>query len=111
VAEPEARQRVDKWLWFARFFKTRGLASEMVTGGRLRLNAAKTRKPAHPVGPGDVLTFPQGDRIRVIRVLATAARRGPASEAQALYLDLEAAKDGPADGVPGEHPPGTPGPG
>lgn len=110
MPEPEARQRVDKWLWFARFFKTRGLASEMVAGGRLRLNSAKTRKPAHPVGPGDVLTFPQGDRIRVIRVLALAVRRGPAPEAQALYQDLEA-KDGPGAAVPDEQPPEAPGPG
>jgi ribosome-associated heat shock protein Hsp15 len=111
VAEPEARQRVDKWLWFARFFKTRGLASEMIGGGRLRLNSAKTRKPAHPVGPGDVLTFPQGDRIRVIRVLAVAARRGPAAEAQGLYQDLEPAKDGPGAEAPGEQPSAAPGPG
>lgn len=54
----------------------------------MRVNADKTSKPAHAVGAGDTLTFPQGNRIRVVRLLATGNRRGPAEEAQALYDDL-----------------------
>lgn len=83
-----ARIRVDKWLWHARFFKSRGLAAELASGGRLRINAEKCAKPAQSVRPGDVLTFPQGGRIRVIRIEAIGSRRGPAPEAQRLYTDL-----------------------
>lgn len=85
--------RADKWLWHARFFKTRTLAAKVVAGGHLRLNAAKVHKPAQAVGPGDVLTFPQGTRIRVVKVVALGERRGPAPEAQALYEDLTPASD------------------
>lgn len=93
--------RLDKWLWQARFFKTRALAAEVAAGGHLRINGQPTRKPGANVGAGDVLTFPQGNRIRVIRVLDIGLRRGPASEAQALYHDLDpAAPDGAADGQP-----------
>ena len=85
--------RLDKWLWQARFFKTRGLAAEMVESGHLRLNGQRTGKPGHAVAEGDVLTFPQGDRIRLIRVLALGERRGPAVEAVTLYLDLDERPD------------------
>lgn len=87
-ATPE-KLRVDKWLWHARFFKTRGLATEVAGSGRLRINGEHALKPAQTVRPGDVLTFPQGPHIRVVRVLALGARRGPAAEAQGLYDDLE----------------------
>ncbi|RME14538.1 MAG: RNA-binding S4 domain-containing protein [Alphaproteobacteria bacterium] len=80
--------RADKWLWHARFFKTRGLAAKVVSGGHLRVNAEKVHKPAHSVGPGDVLTFVQARRVRVVRILALSERRGPAAEARALYEDL-----------------------
>ena len=83
------RLRVDKWLWYARFFKTRSLASAQVSAGHVRLNGEKLHKPASNVVPGDVLTFPQGRHIRVIRIEALAERRGPAPEAQALYTDLD----------------------
>ncbi len=85
--------RLDKWLVQARFFKTRSVAVAEVEAGHVRVNGTKTRKPAFCVGEGDTLTFPQSGRIRVIRVLDLPVRRGPASEAQALYADL-------ADGVP-----------
>jgi ribosome-associated heat shock protein Hsp15 len=81
--------RLDKWLWQARFFKSRGLAAEVVERGHLRVNGQRHSKPGFAVGEGDVLTFPQGGRIRVVRVLALGDRRGPASEAQTLYLDLD----------------------
>ena len=83
--------RVDKWLWRARFFKTRGLAAGLAGSGRLRINSEHVAKPAQTVRPGDGLTFPQGDRIRVIRIEALGLRRGPAPEARALYTDLEEA--------------------
>lgn len=84
-----ARLRLDKWLWQARFFKTRDLAAGVVSEGHLRLNGQHCAKPGHGVAPGDVLTFAQGTRIRVIRVLELGTRRGPAEEAQGLYLDLD----------------------
>lgn len=94
--DAEAKLRVDKWLWQARFFKTRGLAAELAGSGKLRINGSHSAKPSQTVRPGDVLTFPQGKRIRVIRVEAIGQRRGPASEAQALYTDLEPATPPPA---------------
>lgn len=83
-----ARGRIDKWLWQARFFKTRTRAAEVVAAGHCRVNRQPVRKASHSVGPGDVLTFPQGPHIRVIEIVALANRRGPATEAQALYRDL-----------------------
>lgn len=91
------RLRVDKWLWYARFFKTRSLASAQVSAGHVRLNGEKLHKPASVVAPGDVLTFAQGRHIRVIRVEALAERRGPAPEAQALYTDLDPPKPRPPE--------------
>ena len=82
------RLRIDKWLWQARFFKTRSLAAKVVQGGHCRINGQHVAKPAHMVGPGDVLTFPQARDVRVIRIEALGDRRGPAPEAQALYTDL-----------------------
>ncbi|WP_281825774.1 RNA-binding S4 domain-containing protein [Jannaschia rubra] len=81
------RQRLDRWLWQARFFKTRTLAARQVTEGHVRVNGDRVTKPAHGVGPGDALTFRQADRIRVVEVVGLADRRGPASEARALYSD------------------------
>jgi ribosome-associated heat shock protein Hsp15 len=90
--------RIDKWLWQARFFKTRSLAAELASAGRVRVNGQKIGKPGYAVGEGDVLTFPQGDRIRVVRVLALGVRRGPATEAQGLYDDLAPPASLPQDG-------------
>ncbi len=84
----EDRLRVDKWLWHARFFKSRALATRMVSAGRLRVNRRNIAKPHYQVRPGDVLTFARGPVIRVIEVLAIGARRGPAVEARTLYNDL-----------------------
>lgn len=82
-------QRLDKWLWCARFFKSRGLASKLLGAGRLRLSGKVVNKAHQLVRPGDVLTFPQGPFIRVVKVLYLAERRGPAPEARLLYEDLE----------------------
>lgn len=86
--EPRGTIRADKWLWHARFFKTRGLATKLIAAGHLRVNGTKIAKAAYGIGPGDVLTFPQGRRVRVVRLVALSERRGPAPEAQTLYEDL-----------------------
>jgi len=89
VAEVAAgRLRLDKWLWYARFFKTRSLAAKLCAAGAVRIGGAPVTKAHHAVRPGDVLTFAQGRHIRVIKVVALGTRRGPAPEAQALYEDL-----------------------
>ena len=85
--EPRATLRIDKWLWYARFFKTRGLATKLVGGGHCRVNGDHVTKASFGVGVGDVLTFPQGRRVRVVEVVELGTRRGPAPEAQALYID------------------------
>lgn len=96
--------RADKWLWHARFFKTRGLATKLIAAGHLRVNSDKVSKPSFGIGAGDVLTFPQGRQVRVIRILALSTRRGPAPEAQALYDDLDPPATG-KDTVPGSSAP------
>ena len=96
MSEP---QRLDKWLWHARFFKSRSLAARQCGASKVRINRAIARKPSAVVRVGDVLTFPQGARIRVIKVAAMASRRGPASEAAQLYQDIAppTAEGGPAE--------------
>jgi ribosome-associated heat shock protein Hsp15 len=85
----QPKLRLDKWLFHARFFKSRELAQDCIEEGHLRLNAQRCVKPGHGLSVGDVLTFAQGNRIRVVRVLSLSDRRGPAAEAQALYADLD----------------------
>jgi len=85
--ELQSAQRLDRWLWFARFFKTRTLATNTVTTGKVRVNGERVSRAARAIKPGDVLTFPAGSEIRVIKVLGIGPRRGPAPEAQALYED------------------------
>ena len=75
-------------MWFARLVKTRTLASGIVSQGQVRLNKIKVAKPSHEVGPGDILTLAIHGRVRVVKIVAIAARRGPASEAQTLYQDM-----------------------
>jgi ribosome-associated heat shock protein Hsp15 len=87
--EDMPKQRLDVWLWQARFFKTRALAAKAVSGGHMRVDGRAVSKPAQAVRPGVVLVFPQGPHVRVIRVQALGTRRGPAEEARALYEDLD----------------------
>ncbi len=82
--EPDAI-RLDKWLWQARFFKTRAIASRLCALGRVRVDGVVIRKAHYAVRPGFVLTFPQARTIRVVRVLALGDRRGSAPEAATLY--------------------------
>jgi len=88
--------RLDKWLWHARFARTRSLAAKLVAAARFRINGNPTEKAHHAVRPGDVLTFPLGPHIRVIKVLALGTRRGPAPEARLLYEDLDPPKATPS---------------
>lgn len=93
----EGRQRLDKWLWFARFAKTRSAAAGLVEDGFVRVNGQRAAAAAKQVGPGDVLTVAAPHRTAVVRILATGERRGPFAEARRLYGDLsepdEAARD------------------
>ncbi|MDG2205837.1 MAG: RNA-binding S4 domain-containing protein [Alphaproteobacteria bacterium] len=81
-------RRLDLWLWFARFFKSRTLATRFVQSGRIRVNNDVIKKAHHNLRVGDVLTFPKADQVRVVKLLDLGLRRGPAPEAQALYEDL-----------------------
>ena len=90
TASPDSNgQRLDKWLWRARFFKTRTLAAKLCNGGHVRSGGNPITKAHHQVRTGDVLTFAQGRYIRVVKVLALGTRRGPATEARTLYEDLK----------------------
>lgn len=85
---PEERQRVDRWLFFARILKSRTLAGKLVSSGGVRINGTKIDQPSRMISAGDVLTVTLERRIKVLRVLDPGKRRGPASEAQTLYEDL-----------------------
>src|SRR4051794_19971972 len=95
-APVETAIRLDKWLWQARFCKTRGIAARMIAEGAVRVNAVRVTKPATIVHVGDGLSFAQGRAVRALRIRALGTRRGPAPEARALYLDLDAPPAEPA---------------
>lgn len=82
------RQRLDKWLYFARVTKTRARAAELVACGHVRLNARRIETPARTVAPGDVLTIALDREVRVLRVLESGERRGPYPEARLLFEEL-----------------------
>ena len=85
------RQRIDKWLWFARVVKTRALAADLVTAGHVRINGRRSTAPGKAIRTGDVLTIALDRTIRVLRVRAAGSRRGPYEEARLLYEDLSPA--------------------
>ncbi len=100
-ATAAARQRLDKWLWFARVVKTRALAAKLVSAGHVRLNGVRAAGPDKPVRPGDVLTIALERQVKILRVVAPGERRGPYEEARRLYDDLAPAIDTPsADSSP-----------
>ena len=94
----ETTLRLDKWLWYARFCKSRSLAQKLCEASRIRIGGTVVSKAHHPVRSGDVLTFPLGPHVRVIKVITLGVRRGPAQEAGLLYEDLAppAAREGEA---------------
>jgi ribosome-associated heat shock protein Hsp15 len=81
--------RLDKWLWFARFAKTRSLAAKLCTSGCVTVSGAPVLKPGHALRVGDVLTVRQGHMLRRVSVLALGERRGPPAEARLLYSEPE----------------------
>jgi ribosome-associated heat shock protein Hsp15 len=85
---PAGTLRLDKWLWYTRFLKSRSLAAKLCATGRVRISGRVVTKAHQPVRVGDVLTFPLGPHIRVIEVKALGLRRGPSAEARLLYSDL-----------------------
>lgn len=84
----DTRQRLDKWLWFSRFVKTRVLAAELAAAGHVRINRTRVVKPGHDVRVGDVLTVAIHGRVRVVRIIGLAARRGSPELARMLYEEL-----------------------
>lgn len=84
----DEKTRLDKWLWAARFYKTRGLAAEAVTGGKVHLNGART-KAAKALRVGDEITITQAPYEHVVIVRGLSARRGSAPEAARLYEETE----------------------
>ncbi|NND49237.1 MAG: RNA-binding S4 domain-containing protein [Rhizobiales bacterium] len=107
---PAPPQRIDKWLWHARMFRTRSLASRYVATGKLRANGVRISKASYAVTPGDVLTFVLSERVRVLKILALAERRGPFSVACELYEDLSppvVKSHTPRAGPAGHRPPGA----
>jgi|SRR5690606_7472694 len=87
-----SKLRLDKWLWAARFFKTRALATEAVNGGKVHLNGERAR-PAHAVRTGDVLVITRGVERFEVCVQGLSDRRGPASQAQTLYGETAASRE------------------
>lgn len=82
--------RLDRFLWFARLAKTRGAAQALAEAGTLRIDGRRIERSHCPVRVGETLTFPFGQRVRVVRIAALPARRGPAPEAQACYVEIDA---------------------
>jgi len=91
MALPPERERIDKWLWAARFFKTRALAVEQLDLGRIQV-ASSVAKPAREVKPGDEVRIRQGAEERVLIVRALSLQRGPAVIAQTLYEETPASR-------------------
>jgi len=81
-------QRVDRWLWHARLVRTRGAAAALAGAGYVRVNGARVEAPSRVVRMGDVITVALDRRVRVLKVRAFAARRGPAAAAADLYEEL-----------------------
>ncbi len=96
--------RLDKWLWHARFCKSRTLARRLCQAGRVRTAGNPIFKAHHSVRAGDVLTFRLGPHVRIVRVVGLGVRRGPSAEARALYEDL--APPAPIAPVQGRREPG-----
>jgi ribosome-associated heat shock protein Hsp15 len=98
--------RIDKWLFHARFARSRGRAAALISDGCVRLNRRNVEKPATTLVPGDILTLVLGARVHALEIVALGTRRGPASEARLLYRDLietGSASAAPPDEAAAEH--------
>lgn len=106
------RQRIDRWLFFARVVKSRSLAAKLVLAGKVRRNREKIDQASGQVGAGDVLTITLERRVLIYRVLSPGSRRGPAQEARLLYEDLTppagTKAEAPADVAPRDQGAGRP---
>lgn len=91
-AHDQARVRLDRWLWAARFYKTRSLAKTAVDGGKVHLNGART-KPAKEIALGDQLTITRGEVEQTVRIMNVAERRGSATIAATLYEETPESVD------------------
>jgi len=92
IAPERAKTRLDQWLWFARLAKSRSVAARLCAAGAIAINGAMVTKPNQTVRVGDFVVVPQGGVQRTVRVLALGVRRGPSSEARALYQETAAAR-------------------
>ncbi|GAB4350568.1 MAG: RNA-binding S4 domain-containing protein [Oricola sp.] len=105
------RQRIDKWLFFARVAKSRTLAAKLAQGGHVRVNGEKISQASREIRPGDVLTVALDRRVIVYRVVGCGTRRGPAAEARLLFEDISpptpARTGNPLDRISGRREPGT----
>jgi ribosome-associated heat shock protein Hsp15 len=88
MSDAPAALRLDKWLWFARIVKTRVIAQELATSGRVRVNGQHATSASRLVRIGDVLTVALPSRVRVLKVLDVAERRGGAADGAALYVEI-----------------------
>jgi ribosome-associated heat shock protein Hsp15 len=89
VTDTKLGDRLDKWLFHARFYRTRALAQAAAEAGRVRLNGMRIQKPGRTVKLGDVVTLGHGGQVMAVRIVALTCRRGPASEARNLYEIME----------------------
>lgn len=85
MASEKPRRRLDQWLWFARFVKSRSMAARLCSAGEVAVNGIAVAKPNHTIRPGDVVTVSQRGWERTVRVVALGERRGPATEARGLF--------------------------
>ena len=85
---PDARQRIDKWLWFARVVKSRSQGARLVAEGHVRVNSVRVETPAKALRVGDVVTIALERSVRVLKVLEPGTRRGPFAEARSLFEEL-----------------------
>jgi ribosome-associated heat shock protein Hsp15 len=88
LSELALKERLDRWLFFARAVKSRTLAQKLIEAGGVRVNSERTLRTDHPVGEGDVLTIVLHARLLVWKIRDPGSRRGPPEEARALYEDL-----------------------
>ena len=93
--DTDAFMRLDKWLWHARFFKSRSGASTYTAAGNVRVNGTRQTRSSARIRAGDMLTFALHGHVRVIEIIALSARRGPAVEARTLYHDHEPPENKP----------------
>ncbi|MEM6681064.1 MAG: RNA-binding S4 domain-containing protein [Pseudomonadota bacterium] len=87
--------RVDKWLWHARFFKSRSIAAQAIKGGKIRINGRKPSRASAAIRVDDVLTIVRGHHVILVQIQRLGSRRGPAVEATLLYKVLDKSQKTP----------------